>query len=107
MAAAPKQNLGMFPCPNCKRPTALKLALTGKLSFQCQHRGCEVSGFGEKHAGGGDWIEQVEKPTTQEAAAKPEPIKTTPAAAKAAGPVPVVPAAPTAPPRPAFDLGAL
>lgn len=106
MAAAPKENLGKIPCPCCGDPVALKKSATGKLSYQCQDADCESTGFADQHSGAArKWLaalSPVAKP-----AAKPEPIKTTPAPAKPPAPVPVVPAAPQTPPRSAFDLGSL
>lgn len=106
MAAAPKENLGKIPCPCCGDPVALKKSATGKLSYQCQDAACESTGFADVSSGAArKWLAALSP--ADKPAAKQEPTKPTPAPVKAPVPVPVVPAAPKAPPRPAFDLGAL
>lgn len=94
MAAAPKENLGKMPCPNCGDSVALKKSVTGKLSYACQDADCESTGFADQSSGAArKWLAAVIKP----AQAAPE-------AAKPANPVPAVKPAPKTAPASAFSI---
>ena len=118
MAAAPKDNLGRFPCPCCGEPVALKRSATMKLSYVCDDADCEMSGYANPNTGAArKWLGQVVKrgacadpaPVASRPAAKPDanPAKPAQEAPKAADPVPTTNPPNKTPPRPAFDLGAL
>lgn len=116
MAAAPKDNLGRFPCPCCGEPVALKRSATMKLSFVCDDADCEMSGYANPHTGAArKWLAQVVKraacadpaPAASRPAVKPEPAKTALEAPKAPNPEPPTEQPKKTPQRTGFDLGDL
>lgn len=114
MAAAPKLNLGMMPCPCCHEPVALKKSATGKLSYQCQDADCEATGFADQSAASAKkWLGAVqprkgaEQPAPAPVQAITKPIQRAPAAPAKVPTTQTPSAPPKVAPRPAFDLGAL
>jgi predicted RNA-binding Zn-ribbon protein involved in translation (DUF1610 family) len=116
MAAAPKENLGRFPCPCCGEPVALKRSGTMKLSFVCEDADCEMSGYANPHTGAArKWLSQVVKraacadpaPAASRPASKPEATKPAQEAPKPANPAPTPNPPEQTPPRRGFDLAEL
>lgn len=99
MVTAKKENLGKMPCPCCGEPVAVKKAMTGTLSYQCQDADCETSGYAGAHtAAARKWLAKI----GTRAAAPPAPISAPPASTE---PEPIKPAA--KPARQPFSLGNL
>ena len=115
MAAAPRENLGRFPCPNCREPVALKRSATLKLSFVCDDADCEISGYANPNTGAARaWLAKVSKKSAGSdplplvvPQPAPKPIKPAPVPQTTPAPVqPQAEATKTAP-RPVFGLADL
>lgn len=78
MVTAKKENLGKMPCPCCGEPVAVKKAMTGTLSYQCQDADCETSGYAGAHtAAARKWLGKI-GPRAAPISTAPEPTAKNP-----------------------------